>query len=111
MGAVVGEKEGAVTSIPGNEGRIIQAWVNVRGGMKVFAVYFWHAEGWTPRNEAILEAVLKSVRVTEHPWFVARDANMSPVDFEKTLWFRNNQMHVIAPEKASTCRSDGAKGK
>ena len=45
LGAVVGEKEGAVTSIPGNEGRTIQAWVNVRGGMRVFAAYFWHTDG------------------------------------------------------------------
>ena len=37
-------------------------------------------------------------------------ANMSPVDFEKSLWFRKDQMHVIAPEGASTCRSKSAKG-
>ena len=30
LGAVVGKEEGAVDSIPGNEGRISQAWVNVR---------------------------------------------------------------------------------
>ena len=40
LGAVVGEKEGAVTSIPGNEGRIAQAWVHVRGGTRIFAAYF-----------------------------------------------------------------------
>ena len=50
LGAVAGEKEGAVVSIPGNEGRIAQAWVNVRGGLRVFSVYFWHSEGWTSRN-------------------------------------------------------------
>ena len=60
-GAVVGAEEGAIESIPGNEGRIAQAWVNVRGGLRIFSVYFWHSEGWTPRNEAILEAVLKRV--------------------------------------------------
>ena len=37
LGAVIG-KEGAVTSIPGNEGIIAQAWVNMRGGMRVFSV-------------------------------------------------------------------------
>ena len=55
----VGDKEGAVASIPGNEGRITQAWVNVREGVRVFAVHFWHSESCTPRNEALLEAVLK----------------------------------------------------
>ena len=50
LGAVVGAEEGAIESIPGNEGRIAQSWVNVRGGLCVFSVYFWHSEGWTPRN-------------------------------------------------------------
>ena len=36
LGVVVGEEEGPVASIPGNEGRITQAWVNARGGMRVF---------------------------------------------------------------------------
>ena len=33
------------------------------------------------------------------------DANMSPEDFEKRLWFRKDQMHAMAPEGVSTCRS------
>ena len=78
--------------------------------MRVFSAYFRHSERWTPRNEAFLEAVLKRARVTKHPWLVACDAFMSPVDFEKSLWFRKNQMHVVAPEKASTCWSKSAKG-
>ena len=51
----------------------------------MFAAYFWHTEGWSPRNEAILEAVLKRARTTKHPWLIACDANMSPEDFEKSL--------------------------
>ena len=38
LGTLIGNKEGAVVSNPGNEGRIAQAWVNVRGGMQVFSV-------------------------------------------------------------------------
>ena len=90
-GAVVGAEEGAIESIPGNEGRITQAWVNVRGGLCVFTVHFWHSEGWTLRNEALLEAVLKRTRTSKHPWLIACDANMSPEDFEKSLWFRKDQ--------------------
>ena len=78
--------------------------------MRVFSVYFLHSEGWTPRNEALLEAVLKRATVTRHSWVVACDADMSPVDFEKSLWFQRNRMHVVAPVKASTCRSKGTKG-
>ena len=46
LGGVIGKEEGAVTWIPGNEGII------VRGGMRVFAVYFWHSEGWTQRDDS-----------------------------------------------------------
>ena len=35
---------------------------------------------------------------------------MRPEDVEKSLWFRKDQMHVIAPEGVSTCRSKNAKG-
>ena len=45
LGAVVGAEEGAIESNPGNEGRIAQAWVNGRGGLRVFSVYFLHSEG------------------------------------------------------------------
>ena len=50
LGAVVGVEEGAINSIPGNEGRIAQAWVNVRGRLRIFSVYFWQSEGWSSRN-------------------------------------------------------------
>ena len=38
LGAVVGAEEGSIESIPGHEGRIAQAWVNVRGGLRAFSV-------------------------------------------------------------------------
>ena len=95
LGTVVGDEEGTVASIPGNE-----------GGMRVFSVYVWHSEGWTPRTEA----VLKWVRVTKHSWLIACDADVSPAEFEKRFWFQRNRMHVVAPKEASACRSKGAKG-
>ena len=76
------EKKVAVAAIPGNEGRITQAWANVRGGRRVISVYFWQSEGWTPRNETLLEAVSKRARVIRHLWVVACDADVSPVGFE-----------------------------
>ena len=88
LGAVVGTEEGVVESILGNEGRIDHAWVNVRGGMRVFSVYFRHSEGWTPRNEALLEAVAKQVEATRHPWLTACDANVRSEDIEKSMWFQ-----------------------
>ena len=94
----MGAEEGAIESIPGNEGRISQVWVNVRGRFRIFSVYFWHSEGWSSRNEALMEAVLKRTRITKHLRLTACDADMSPEDFEKSLWFGKDQMHVIALE-------------
>ena len=71
LGAVVGAEEGAIESIPGNEGRIAQAWVNVRGGLHIFSVYCWHSEGWSSSNEAPMEAVLKRTRTAKHPWLIS----------------------------------------
>ena len=39
LGAVMGAGQGAIESIPGNEGRIAQAWSNVRGGVEVAKRY------------------------------------------------------------------------
>ena len=100
LGAVIGTEEGAAET----------AWVNVRGHMRVFSVYFWHTEGWTPRNEALLEAVVKQAKATRHPWLIARDATMSPEDFEKIMWFPSRLMFILAPKEASRCRSKGPKG-
>ena len=100
----MGAEKGAIESIPGNEGIIAQAWVNVRGRLRIFSVYFWHSEGYV-ENEVLLEAVLKRARTTKHPRLTTCDANMSPEDFEKSLWFRKDNMHVIAPKGVSTCRS------
>ena len=53
LGAVIGTEEAAVESI--------------LGGMRAFSVYFWHSQDWTPRNEALLEAVVKQAKATRHP--------------------------------------------
>ena len=51
----------------------------------MFSVYFWHSEGWTARNEALLGPVVKQVQATRHAWVIACDANMCPEDFGKEL--------------------------
>ena len=79
-------------------GRTAQVWVNVRGGVRMFAAYFWLTEGWTPRSEAILETVLKRARATMHPWLITCDANLNPEDFERSLWFRKDRMHEYQRE-------------
>ena len=71
FGAMIDKQEGAVKLIPRNDGIIAQTYVNVRRGLRVFAVYFWHQEGSTPGNEALMEAVVKQVRTTRRPWLLA----------------------------------------
>ena len=65
--------------------------------MRVFAVYIWHSEGWTPRNEALMEAVVKQARTAWHPWLIACDANVCPEDFKKSLLFKSRHMFIEAP--------------
>ena len=36
------------------------------------AVYFGHLEVWTPRNEALMESVVKQAIIIRHLWLVAR---------------------------------------
>ena len=100
--ALVEAEEGAIKSIPHNEGIIAQTWVNVRGGLRVFSVYFWHSEGWTPRNEALLEAVWKQARTTGKPWLIACDANMKE--------FTENLEDTEVPAPAHTSHDSDSEG-
>ena len=106
FGAVFGKEEGAVTSIPGNEGRIAQACVNAPGSLRVFAVH------WTPRNEALMAVVVKRVRATKHPWLVACDVHIDRDDLKNSLWYKSGHMFIDPPgEGTSACRSEGPNGK
>ena len=52
-----------------------------KGGLHTFAVYIRHSQGWTARNEALVEAVIMNTRDTPYPWLIACDANMEPEFF------------------------------
>ena len=52
---------------------------------------------------------MKQVGATRHPWFIACDANTSPEDFEKSMWFENRLMFMETPKEASRCRSKSHK--
>ena len=68
-------------SILGNEGRMAQAWIAVRGCLRVFAVYFWHSEGWTARDgsDGGSDQASQSHKA-------ACDANMDLNTFEQGRW-------------------------
>ena len=55
------------------------------------------SEGWTPRNEALMEAVLKQVGTTRHTWLIACDANTCPEYFKKKpLVSKQTHVHLGA---------------
>ena len=75
--------------------------------MRSFAVYFWHSEGWRPRNEALMEAVVVQARTTRHPWLVARDANMDPtVFFSKNSCGSKENASLLKRQKREHLRAD-----
>ena len=98
LGAVVAAEERAIGSISGNEGRIAQAWVNVRGGVRVFSMCFWHSDGWTPRNELLLEAVVKQAQTTRHPWLAAGNAKHVP---------RRRREGPVVSKESDACSASG----
>ena len=85
------------------ERRVAQAWVNFRRCLRVFAVYFWHSEGWTPRKESLMEETVKQARTTRHPWLMACDANMDRQNVRKSAWFKE-QCTIFEASKASRLR-------
>ena len=83
-------KEGAVPPIPRNEG------IDVRGGMRVFLC---------------IPLAFGRLDPEERSFDGSGDANMSPENFEKSLWFQGGHVVIKAPgEAASTCRSNCPKG-
>ena len=64
--------------------------------MRVCAVYFLSLEGWTPRNGAVMEVLVKLARATRHPWLMACDANLNPEYFKNKFSFNDRCMCVEA---------------
>ena len=110
LGAVVGAQEGAIGSILGHEDRIAQAWVNVRGGLRFSQFACGIRKDGRREMKHCWKQFCKELGSRSIQWLIACDANMSLEDFETSLWFRTDQVHVIAPEGVSTCRSKNAKG-
>ena len=85
-------------------GMIVQRWVNCKGGLQIFAVYFWHSDGWTARSEALLEAV--TVRTSEtrrvQGWLLvipawSRTPSCKEGGLMKELWSFEFQLQIEYP--------------
>ena len=52
---------------------------------------------------------MKKAKATRHLWLVACDANMSPEDFEKSMWFqREADVYVVDSEGGVDLQSQKA---
>ena len=65
------------------QGRITMAWAPILSGLTVFSVYFHHSEGWTERNQQLLEMLGDEVRRCARLWVIGGDFNMEPEAFEQ----------------------------
>ena len=80
-------------------------------GHEGFAVYLWHSDGGTPRQEALMVVVVKQARTTRHLWLVACDVTFGPTDIECGLWFKEKCTFMEPPEAIVTiCRATGSNG-
>ena len=106
LGAVVGANEGAVASIWGTEGRVAQAWVNVKGGLRFLGVHLairrLDSEEW-----GLARGSGETRKYHETPLVGSVWCKHVSKRFEKSLWFRKERMHVVALDEVSTCRSKG----
>ena len=66
-----------------HQGRITMAWVPIPRGLAIFSVCFYHSEGWTERNQQLLEALGDEVRKCAGLWVIGGDFDMEPENFEQ----------------------------
>ena len=106
LGVVVGAEEGTIDSISCNGGRIAQTWVNVRGGT-VFSCFFLALRRLDPEKRSPAGGSSEASKNNQTPVVDSAWCKHVFRRFEKSLWFQREQMHVVAPKEASTCRSKG----
>ena len=99
--AVADASCGKVEGLDDTEGRIAEMWVYSQGIIHIFAVYVWHSEGWSPRNEALMSAVLRRAADTRSHWIIACDANMDPAEFAAGDDVQESKAEVKAPAQGS----------
>ena len=76
-------------------------WIKCKEGIRILIVYFWHSEGWSVRNEALMSN-----------WMNAFDANMEPNDFAERRLGQggNGQSQSAAGRGSATYSANGTVG-
>ena len=74
----------------------------------MFAIYFSHSEGWTTRDEVLLEKVFMSPKDTSYSKIITCVVSMESKDFVKGKWFSEEVRIIRIPiVDMSNCRSKG----
>eukprot|EP00974_Lingulodinium_polyedra_P120110 11173761-Lingulodinium_polyedra.AAC.1 len=105
LGRVLGEGSWDL-SPPGAPGRSAGAWAKVGAGLLCLSAYFWHSEGWSGRNQELLEHTAGVARRLGAPWVLAADFNMEPEVFQQHSVVADLKVVVVRPEQG-TCFGQG----
>ena len=84
--------------------------IKCQEGKHIFAVYFWHSEGWNVRNDALMSAVLKRVVSIGSHWIVRCDANMDPTTFAGSDLVKDFRAKVKARKRRVLCKGHSRSG-
>ena len=68
----------------------------------MFAVFFWHSEGFTARNEFMMQGGVEQIAGERSPWLIACDAKMEPCQFCEGEWCGALKQNLLF-----RCRSQG----
>jgi hypothetical protein len=95
-------------SPPGCNGRLAAGWTSAAGGLLVVSVYFWHSEGWSARNQTLMQKLTEVVRACGCLWLIGGDMNMAPETFMGHPLYLQLKGLMVAPS-APTCTMGKAK--
>ena len=59
-----------------HDGRVVRAWIDFRGGIHVYADYFWHWEEMSTINDVLIEPVWLSLASTKRSCILGCDPSM-----------------------------------
>ena len=91
----------------GATARVAVGWADVMGGMAIISAYFWHSEGWSCRNQAIMSQIITIVRRLGCLWVLGADFNMEPDELQSHELYDELRGLLVAPGRG-TCFGRGS---
>ena len=87
-------------SPPDAGGRVAAMWANAicKGGVLLISAYFFHSEGWSARNHAIMLAIGSIIKRFGGPWILSAGWNMHPKFVVQADWERLLSGRLCVPD-------------